>query len=346
MRTYLLIILVVLLVSPVFAAQPPRELTILNWDDYLDPELVTRFERENNAKVSQVLYATDEDRTRKLLETGGRGYDLILTSGIDLAKYIKNGWLKPLDTARLKNRRHLSSQWLTAFPDAEQYALPYFWGTLGIAYRTDLVKTPITRWSQIFTPAQELHQKIGMIDDSRDIVSMALKALGFSANSEDKEALAQVKTLLRQQKPHVKSYRYVAIDETSALLSGEMVAAMMYNGDALAVAEFNENITYVLPEEGGNIWVDYFVLSHAARNPDLAYAFLDFINNPPVAAQQAEYVYFATPNAAAEKLLDPEFLEHPAIYPSVKALKQSEYYQPISPRGNRLRNIMSSEILR
>ena len=340
-----LVVAVTILSSPSEAADK-QELTIFTWADYFDPELQQRFEAEFDAKISFIYYASDEDRTAQLVETNSHGFDLILTSGIDLGSYVKNGWLAPLNLDKVPQAENLEPRWRTAFPAANEYALPFFWGTLGIVYRADLVSTPITSWRQLFQPAQELQGRIGMMNDSRELISMGLKALGYSANSQDREQLQEVEELLLAQKPHVKSYIYFSLEEESASVNGDLVAAMAYSGDALMVSEHLDQLSYVLPSEGGNIWVDYFTLNAKARNPELAHKFLNFINQPANAAQMAEYVYYATPNHAAEKLLPEEFLDDPMIYPSQENLKASEFYTPLSPRIQRLRNNIGARVLR
>ncbi len=343
--TYFLLVLICL--CPFHSiASPPDELVILTWGDYFDPELQQRFEETYNAKISMVYYSSDESRTQQLVSSDAFGFDLILTSGIDLGSYVKKGWLAPLPFEKIPNSAHLSDRWRNAFPTAPQYAVPYFWGTLGIVYRADLVSTPVTSWRQLFQPAKELQGRIGMMDDSRELVSMGLKALGYSANSEDRQQLKEVENLLLAQKPDVKSYLYISLDETSSIVTGNLVAAMIYNGDALMVSEHHDQLVYVLPEEGSNIWVDYFAVSSKARNPELAYRFLNFINEPQNAAQLAEYVYSATPNKAAEALLPEEFLADPVIYPAAESLKLSEFYTPLPPRTQRLRNNIGAKVLR
>lgn len=345
-KTIVVLFSFLLLVPAVhLAAEARHELVILNWSDYLDPELVAEFETAYNTKVTQVFFASDERRTELLLETGGKGYDLILTSGVDITTYVQQGWLSPLNKGQLPNLAYLSPRWRQAFPYAEQYAVPFFWGTTGIAYREDLVATPITSWKQIFEPDTELQGKIALFDSPGDVIAMALKSLGFSSNSEDEQALSRVRELLRAQKPHVHSSKYLSMDESSLLVKGEVIAAMAYNGDALMMAEHNNHIRYVIPEEGGEIWIDYFVIANHAANPDLAHTFLNFINEPGNAAQMATFVYYATPNLAAEKLLDEDFLNNPIIYPQQSNLQNSELYAPRSPRSQRLWHVMASELL-
>jgi spermidine/putrescine transport system substrate-binding protein len=327
-------------------AQEKAQLVILNWDEYLDPELAKSFETEFDAKLVQVFYSSDETRTEKLIETDGRGYDVILTAGSDVGKYTKRGWLAPLDEDSLPNLKHIDPRWRQIFAGAEHYVVPFGWGTTGIAYRADLVKTPITSWKQFFEPAAELQGRISMTGDSADFISMGLKSLGYSANSVDPEQLKQVEQLLLAQKPHIMSYQYLSVEADSAILKGGVSAAMVYNSDALMIKEHNDQVTYVLPEEGGGLWIDCFVISANTQNSELAYAFLNFMNEPENAAQQALFAFLASPNLAAEKLLPRDFLENPVIYPDQTSLKNSEFALPLTPRGQRLRNAIAERVTR
>jgi spermidine/putrescine transport system substrate-binding protein len=325
---------------------PQRTLVILNWSEYLDPELVARFEQAHNARISEVYFESDDLRDDMLLESDGRGYDLAVVSGPAIDTYQRRNWLAPLDQAQFPNYKHINEHWVNAFPAAHGYAVPFFWGTSGIAYRSDLVTTPPTSWMDILKPDESMRGKIAMVESSRDLMTVALKAQGYSTNTTDSAEIKAAGKLLLEQKPYVKSYNYLALNEESALVSGEVVAALMYSGDALVVQEHNENIEYVLPEEGGNIWVDYFVVLEQSRKKDLAHAFLNFINEPENARQMAEFVYYATPNKAAEKLLPAEFLEDPVIYPSEAALAISEFHNPLPPRATKKRNLAIAKVLK
>jgi spermidine/putrescine transport system substrate-binding protein len=336
--------------SVAFAADPalhskPRALVLLNWSDYLDPDLAATFEKQFNVKLREVYFESDDLRDHMMLETDGKGYDLALVNGISVDVYRKRGWLSPVGEAQIPNLNHIDSRWLDAFPGLEGYAVPYFWGTMGIAYRKDLVQTPLSSWMDILQPAEYLHGRIGMLDNSRDALGMALKALGYSANSTDAKQIKAAEQLLLAQKPHVKTYTYVALNEESALVKGDIIAAMLYSGDALMVQEHHEQIDYLVPSEGGNIWVDYLVVLEHSQNKELAWTFLNFLNEPENAAQLAEFVYYATPNKSAEKLLPAEFLEDPVIYPSQAVLSRSEFYKPLPPRAIKRRNIAFSRAL-
>ncbi|MFT6913744.1 MAG: spermidine/putrescine transport system substrate-binding protein [Motiliproteus sp.] len=292
-----------------------KEQVIINWVNYLSPTLVTKFESRFDANVTEIYYPSDEQRTQMLVNNSAVGYDLILTSGIDLAFYAKRGWLRPLNPDAIPNLRHIAAIWRNAFQDIHAYGLPFFWGTVGILYRSDLVLEPISHWLQLYQPAAELQGRIGMIADGRERVGMALKALNYPLDSVDNIELDAVEALVVAQQSHVRSYDCLNLDTDSEIISGEIWASMIYSGDALMVQEHNAKLRYQVPEEGTNLWVDYFVLGAKAREPALASAFLNFINEPENAAEMVQYVYYATPNKAAEKYLPAEFLANQTIYP-------------------------------
>lgn len=343
-----LIFLLTILISlqSVTAAEKKAELVILNWSEYIDPELVTAFEEQYGVIVRHVYFESDDDRDQILLQTAGNGFDLIMANGAGIGIYRKRGWLQPIDLEKIPNIKFIEKYWLNSFEPAIGYGVPYFWGTLGIAYRKDLVSEPISSWKQLFNPPKELHGKILMVKSSKDVIGMALKSLGYSANSENNEELRQAEKLLLKFKTYIHRYGYVALDETSSLVKGDIVAATVYGGDALNVAEFNENIIYVLPEEGGNIWADFFTISAASKQPELAAAFINFINEPQRAAKNAEEMYLATPNAGAKKLLSNDILSNNVIYPDEKKLSRSEFYKNLSPRANRKRATIFTRIVK
>jgi spermidine/putrescine transport system substrate-binding protein len=177
-----------------------------------------------------------------------------------------------------------------------------------------------------------------MVSDSRDVIGMALKALGYSANSTNERELAEAEQLLLKQKPYVRNYAYLSMGQESVLVKGDVWMVMMYSGDALMLKEHNPEIMYVVPREGGNIWVDYIAILRSSANKDLARQFINFINEPQIAARLAQFVYYATPNQAAEKLLPKEFLENPIIYPPEEVIEKSEIYEPLSVEAVKARN--------
>ena len=326
------------------AAEPP-ELLFLNWADYMDPEILEEFKQRTGITVKQIYFDSDGSRDELLLETEGKGFDLALVNGASIRILAGRGWLASISETDIPNLKHVDPRWRTEHEGAETYGVPYFWGTLGIAYRQDLIPFAVLSWMDLLQPPEGLNGRVGMISDSRDMIGVALKALGYSLNSTDKQELKAAEALLQEQASAVKTYQYISLDENSALVNGQVAMSMMYNGDARMVQEYDENIAFVLPQEGGNIWVDYLTVLSASTDKVSAKRFIDFLNEPEIAARLAQYVYYATPNRAAEKLLPADFKNDPVIYPSGKALEKSEPYRRLPPRIQKYRAAIFSRIV-
>jgi spermidine/putrescine transport system substrate-binding protein len=319
-------------------------LHILTWSDYLDPELVAGFEQTYQAKLKFTYFETDEHRDQILTQQGIEGFDLALIDAIRLPLYLKRGWISSIDAQLVPNLKHLDARCLADFTAAKEYAVPYFWGTQGIVYRGDLVEQPIQGWMQLFKPQEQLRGKIVMIDDSREVMGMAAIALGKSMASEDIRDWEAAAQLVYEQKPYVFSYGYIAIDEHSGLVSGEVLAAQIFNGEALSLQQHNKDIVYVHPVEGSSYWVDYWVLLKNAPHRELAHRFLNYLNEPANAATNAQSVYFATCNKAAEQLLPQDILQDPIIYPPPEVMERLQPYQLLSPEITRKVNMLYSQI--
>lgn len=320
-------------------------LKLFNWPDYIGPAVLADFQKQHKIKVEVVAYESDELKDDMLLRTnGGEGMDVIVSARHSMVRLIEQKWILPLDNSALSNRLHLTARFEADRNGVKDYAIPYLWGTLGIAWRKDKVEKPLTTWKEFFSPPPELKGHIMMINDSQDAISMALKAAGHSANDSTPEALAKAQQLLKTQQPSVYKYGYPALDKTSELLGNDVWVAMLFNGDALTLKDMNPNIEYRVPREGGNIWVDYIGILSKTKHPKEAHLFLDFLCDPKVAAQNATALNFAPANTSAEKLLPMDFLKNRAIYPPKNTLGQSEQYTDLTPEQQKQRTDMFLEI--
>lgn len=320
-------------VMPAQAAGPKKQtLVLLNWPDYMDPALLKAFEAKYNARIREVHYETEANMDQLLSYTGGKKYDLLVASHTKVPSLIKRGWLVPVDRTLVPNMKHLDTGTLPHDEELVRYAVPHLWGTVGIAYRKDLVKGTITGWRQLLQPNEELRGRVMMIKDVRDVVGAALKALGYSLNSRVPGELDAAQKLLVAQRPAVKKYGYLAINKKSELLTGHYWAAMIYSGDALTLADLSPNIAYVTPEEGTSLWLDSIMVLKDSRQQKLAFQFINFLHEPENAAKLATFVSMATPNAAARKFLPREHLDNPDIYPPPEVLNKCEFYGPLPPQ--------------
>ena len=321
-----------------------RELVFLNWSDYVDPDLIHEFERRNTVRVRQVYYETDERLAEMLLETNGIGFDVMIASDTSLRAFAGFGWVEPIPEKAIPNLRHVDPRWRAGRQVENNFGVPYLWGTVGIAYRADLLQEPITSWRQLYSPAADLHGRILMIQDAHEVFGMALKALGRPADSNNLQDIADAAELVRAQAPHVGAWSYVSVNEDSALVTGDAWVAMIYNGDAVTLREHHADIRFVVPEEGSYLWVDNLAVLRATKNKALALRFIDFMSEPDNAARNAAYLHFATPNRSAERLLPPEFLADPAIYPPTAVLQRSGSVPERPAEVLRMINTVFSEV--
>lgn len=320
------------------APESSVKLTLYNWNEYIDAELIQAFEKKFNVDVVKVSYETDELKDDFLLTTnGGQGIDLMVGSASSFRTYIKRGWLAPLNTQSLPNLVYLDDRWKSD-PVLAEFSAPYLWGTVGIAYRYDLLNRTVKSWMELFRPTDDLKGKIMMINDGRDTIGIALKTLGFSINSNNAEELKQVEKLLLDQKPFVNSYGYIDLDEDSSLIKGTTWMTMVYSGDGITLADMHPGIRFVVPEEGTNIWSDHIAIMAASNHKELAHQFINFLNEPDNAAKLATTLNFATPNAAAKQYLEDDFLNDPRVFPNAQILEHSEIHQEFSPREQKKRN--------
>lgn len=316
--------------SPATASE--NKLHFLSWPDYIDPELVEKFESQYGVDVVTQEYISNEQRDNFIEESKGEGYDIILVNGMVLEQYVRNGWTTALPRGFADRMYNIDKRWWHAYQAAEWYAIPYFWGTLGIAYRSDLVEPGIDSWLELFQPSGSLRGKVSVMSSARETVGMALKALNHSLNTRSSSDIGEAMSMLESQFPHYQSHAPMDALTTSKMISGELHAAMMYSGTVQILQRLDSRVKYVVPKEGGSIWVDYLVVSSKSKNKKAAWDLIEFLNKPEHATQLAYYLYFATPNKGAQALLDQNFLGNKTVYPNPKALDNSEFLQPLLSR--------------
>lgn len=311
------------------AAQGKEKLVILNWEDYLNPDVVAAFESQFNVDVAEVHFDTEEHRDINM-STSRDGFDLVLLSGTSLEGYSAADWIDDINIDEIPNAKHMRRKWL----ERSKVGAPYMWGTTGLAYRQDLVKTPITHWKQVFEPEDYLKGKILLLDDTEEVASSLLLYLGHDIQDITVEDIRLIEPVFKRVAPSIR-FGGVSLSE-NLLVTGEVLVAMTYNGDALTLAKkYNDKIAYVIPDEGCGIWVDYWAVLKSSKKKALAHQFLNFINDPKQAAANAEFVHFATANVGAMDYLSDSFKSNPIIYPDAETLKRCQFYTRLNPVAKR-----------
>lgn len=297
-----------------------------NWGDYIDPEVIAEFEEETGYSVVYETFDSNEAMLTKV-QQGGTAYDVIVPSEYMVESMASEGLLMPLDHEKLPNMEHLDSQFLNMVFDPEnKYSLPYFWGTLGIIYNAaELEDANFSSWDELWNPAYQ--NEILMIDGAREVLGIGLQSMGYSLNEKDDAHLVEAAQKMKSLMPNIMA---LITDEIKMhLVNGESNIAVTFSGEAMAAMEGNEDLVYVVPEQGSNIWTDNFAIPYNSDNVEGAHALIDFLTRPDISVRNAEYVGYATPNKTAFGMLDKEITNDEANYPSSDVIEGLEAYQSL-----------------
>lgn len=297
-------------------------LNVYNWSGYMPDEVLKQFESETGIHVYYSTYDSNETLYAKLKANPNAGYDIIVPSTYYLDKMRQENMLHKIDKAKLSNFKHLSPQLLNqVFDPNNSYSIPYFWGTTAIVVNSRYYDpNKIKRWADLWQA--QYHDQIMLLDDMREVFSMALISLGYSPNDTNEnhihEAYLKLKTLL----PNVKLFNAEA--EQSIYIDEDVSLGMGWSGDIFLAKQENTNIHYIYPEEGFVIWIDNLAIPAKAKHLNNAHRFINFILRPDVAAKISMKTGYASANASAIKLLPKSISHSQIIYPDAKTLKRGK----------------------
>ncbi|MCF8069399.1 MAG: spermidine/putrescine ABC transporter substrate-binding protein [Desulfobacterales bacterium] len=300
-----------------------KKLNVYNWDTYIGEDTIYNFSKEFGMKVQYDLYANNEELFSKLKE-GNPGFDLIFPSDYLVETMIKLDKLVPLDHSKIPNKKHIDPDPNFSDPTFDpglKYHMPYMWGTMGIGYRKSKFKTPPDSW-KVLLDSDEYSGKISLLADQRSTIGITLKYLGYSMNSVNPKEIAEARDLLIKQKKHIKSF--AEDNGQDLLLSGECDAVMEWSGDIVQVMNEDDDLAYIVPKEGSNVWQDTMCIPTGAPHPGNSHTFINYILDPKVNAEITKFIQFATPNKSAKQYLPKEDLENPAIYAPPEVIAKSE----------------------
>jgi spermidine/putrescine transport system substrate-binding protein len=321
-----LIILGVMLILPGCSDGGQATLNVYNWGDYIDPEVTEEFEEEFDIKVVYEEFATNEDMYVKIASGAGK-YDVAIPSDYMIKKLIDEDMLNKIDMSKISNYSGIEDRFKNlAYDPANEYSVPYMWGTVGILYDKTVVTEPVDSWDILWN--EKYAKQIFMMNSQRDSIGITLKKLGYSLNTKDPAELAAAKAALVAQKPLVLSY--VGDEMKDAMIGGEASLAVFWSGDAAYCMSRNENLNYVIPKEGSNIWFDAMVIPKTAQNQAAAEEFINFMCRPDIALRNAEYIEYATPLGEVKAQLPEELTGNAAFYPGVDDLQNSEVFEDLA----------------
>lgn len=310
------------------------ELRFFNWTDYIDPSILEDFEKEYGVRVIVDLFDANEDMLAKV-RAGRSGYDIVTPSDYAVEIMWRDGLIAKLDKSLLPNLKNIDPDLLDKYFDpGNVYSVPYMYGITGIAYNRQFFPNGVDSWAALFDTAEiaRYRGQFSMLDDERETPGAALRYLGYSLNETDPEALRKAQELLIAQKPFLAAYN--SSDVNRKLASGEYVIAHAWSGSALQARnglgdEFsgNPDIAFVIPKEGGMIWMDNMVILADSPNAYTAHVFMNFLMRPDIAARNAEYIGYLSPNVEGIKLLPQEIIDlyNEGFAPDDEVIKRLEW---------------------
>ena len=329
-----------------------RVVNVCSWGEYIDESLIDQFEEETGIKVNYQTAESNEVLYSQL-SMGGVDYDVIVPSDYMISQLIEEDMLAELNYDNIPNFEKIDDRFKNLSYDPEnKYTVPYTWGTLGIISNTAKVQEPITSWSAMFDP--QYAGNVLLINNSRDALGIALLYLGYSVNTTDEAEIQEAYQLIADA---VKNgvYQGKVMDEVFQKMEGGNAAiATYYAGDYLSMLENNEDLAYVVPEEGSNWFVDAMCVLKTSQHKEEAEAWINFMASTEANLRNMDYIWYASPNAEALETY-PAYYEEtygepldPALYeimaPSQEVLDRCEAYLVLPAETRTLYNDLWTQL--
>jgi putrescine transport system substrate-binding protein len=309
---------------------PSKVLNVYNWSDYIAEDTLPNFEKQSGVKVTYDVFDSDEMVETKLL-AGSSGYDVVVPSLSFLGRQIQAGVFLPLDKSKIPNLKNLDPAMLKRIEQQDpgnQYAVPYLWGTSGIGYNVDKIKaifgdTAVTgSWDVVFKPENAAKLKdcgITVLDTPSELIPIALNYLGEDPHSFDPAVIDKAAALLKTIRPYIRNFH--SSSYINDLANGDVCLVVGWSGDVIqardraAEAGNGVNIAYSIPKEGAPQWFDMLAIPKDAKNVDNAYAFINYLLEPKVAAANTNFVTYPNPVPSSKPMVDKTIADDPTIYP-------------------------------
>lgn len=303
-------------------------LYIYTWADYVDEGLLALFTERTGYKAVSDIYDSNETMLARLQAGGGDTYSIIYPSDYMVQEMIGLDLLSELDPSQLEGMDQIREKWQDPVYDGQnKHSVPVSWGTTGLLInKAELGSTP-EDWDYLWENMDQISGRLTLLDDMRETLGAVLRSLGYSYNSTDEAELEEAYQRLLELKPAIADFQSFGYEDQ--ILSGDLLVVMAYSVDAIAATLEDENLEYIVPESGSSVWTDTIVIPKSAPNTEAAYAWMNFMLDPEVAAKAVDTLYFATPNKEAYDLLSDELKENKDLFPPEEVLSRCEGIAPV-----------------
>lgn len=314
------------------------ELSVFIWGEYLPAEVLEEFEEEFGVEVLVSNY-NDNDEMLTKLKSGAVDYDLALPTDWMVGRMMEEDLLEELDLDNIPNFENIADEFQEReFDPGNKYSVPYVYGSLGIVYNETKVDTP-TSWDDLWNPEYKDHVLVQ--ETERAVISATLQSLGYDYNKPSDEELAEAQEKLSELHPNVLAYTNSPAAE---LVSEDAWIGEALSDQAAKAIKENPDLSYILPDEGGILWMDNWVIPKTAQNKETAEEFINFILRPEVSKKATEGMGGSNPNQEAVELMDEEIKGNPASYPSSEMLENATWYEYMDPETTKKMQYMWKEI--
>ena len=348
-----LLLAAAMLAVPALGWTQNNVLHVYNWNDYIAPETVQRFEKQCNCKVKQTYYSDNEELLAKLA-AGAKGYDILVPTSNYVQGMAKAGWLQPIDKSKLPNLKNIMPAYMnTPFDPGNKYSVPYAYTITMLGYNEQKMKElglTIDSWSAIFDPKilEKLKGRVTVLDSQSELMAAALKYLGYSVNDRDPKHWEEAKQVILKAKPYWAAFK--ASGYIEQLAAGNIWLAHGYSADiyqadqAAQEAKQPFRIKHALPKEGAVLALDVMVIHKSAPRSDLAHRFIDFMLEGRNSADLTNMIGSGNPNSAAMAHIKPGIKGMSAIFPDAETAKKLEMLKDLTSRERRTMNRIWTEI--
>lgn len=316
-----------LIFSRILWAADEKVVNVYAWSGVIPDAVIQQFEKETGIKVNFSTYDSNEVMYAKLKASNASVYDVVEPSSYYIDRMRRQNMLEKLDRSQLSNFHNLNPDFLNqAYDPKSHYSLPFIWGITGIFFNKDYLSAEsINRWTDVWDP--KYRDQLMLLDDSREVFSIALLALGYSINDENPEHIKEAYLKLKELLPNVKIFSSAVL---SILIDEDATLGMAWNGDLYKASKENSQLSFIFPKDGFVIWVDNWAIPKNPPHRANAYKFLNFILRADIAKIIALDNNFPTPNLAAQKLLPKDIRTDSVVYPTHDILRRGQFQKDVS----------------
>lgn len=277
------------------------QLNIYNFGLYTPPELIEKFEKAYDVKVTLTEYDAIETALAKI-EAGGHGFDIVVPSGFMVQLFVEKGLLLESRPDQMENFKNVDPAWVdVAFDPGRKYTAPWVWGTTGVMVNTKVYSGDINTAAIFLDPPEELKGKINMVPAMNDVIDMTLRYVGGEPCTDDREKLKAARDKLLAAKPSWASIDYASFEK---FVNEDLNASVFWSGAAMRIREANAGFAYGYPKDGFPVWQDTVAVLADATNVDNAKLFLNFIMDPENAAAISNYTRYGNGIVGSEPFMD------------------------------------------